>query len=115
MVKALRGVSFYTVVKQAAQKWVSAPQSVAAVAIKMVDAPTFTIPVSMCIKQDVENNSLQKAKIKEQFNKLAEVAQVKNVKKKDRILTKKMDLEWLSGPLTDIYDNKNANLKAYIT
>lgn len=54
--------------------------SVDTVVTKLRDAPSFTLLVDKFVKHEVENNSIEKAKMEELFVKPAEVAKEKKSK-----------------------------------
>lgn len=110
-----RSTAFYSPVGEAVEKFVSAPQGIDAVTTIVIDTSAFTVPVAKFIKHELEKNSLEKAKMKERFNKLAESANEKNIKEEDGILTKKMDSVPSPSPSTETSDDKKSNTMAYST
>lgn len=66
------------------------PTSVDGIATKLVDAPSFTVPLPIIVKHEVEENSFDKAKMKERFVKLAYAVEEMEIKI-DRIPTKIID------------------------
>lgn len=53
----------------------------------MINAPTFSIPVAKLINQQAEEYTLEKSKVEDQFNNLAELVDDKKIDKEDRIPT----------------------------
>lgn len=72
--------------------FVPEPSGADAVATKLADAPSFTVPVDKFVKHDVKKNSLDEAKMEKRFVKLADAAEEKKIKVEGVILTREIDL-----------------------
>lgn len=79
----------------------------------LVDASSFTVPVAMFDKYEVEKNSLGKVKMERRFVKLPETVMERKIKKEDGIQTGIINLAISPGHPTDISDDKKNNPKSH--
>lgn len=82
------------------QKCVQKHPSADAVVAKLIDSPSFTLPVAKCIKYEVEKNALDRANMQKRFMNLKEAVQEKNKKAEDGIRTRNTDPARSPSPLT---------------
>lgn len=112
LVNLFRSVAFYLALEGAVHKCVSEPPSFDAVATRMIDASAFVVPVAKFIKKEFKRSSLDKAKIEERFNKMAETVMEEKISEEDGILTKRMDSAQSKSPPTDISGDKKTSPNA---
>lgn len=99
--------------RDAVHKCVAEPQSVEAVATRIIDAPASAGPVAKFIKHEVEKRSLGNSKTEERYSKLAEVVADRKIVLDDGIYTKRMDSTRYPSLPTDIFDNKQNDPNLY--
>lgn len=61
--------------------------SVDAAATKLIDAPSFSVPVAEFIKHEIEKKSVDKSKMEKRFVKLAKAFEEQKIKIEDEIPT----------------------------
>lgn len=86
-----------------------------AVAAKLVDAPSFSVHLTKFVKQEVETNTLHKAKTKKRFLKLAKAVEEKKIKVEGGIPKLRIDTARSPKPPRDMSSDKVANQKFYST
>lgn len=91
LVKSFPCADFYSAVQEAAHKRVPEPRSLDTVAAKLIGAPSFTVPVTKFVKQEVEKNSVDNTKKGKRFVKLAEAVEEQKIKVEDEIATRNID------------------------
>lgn len=111
--EGFRSAAFYSAVEDAILVCVPVPPSVDPVSANVVSAFFFMVPLDKFVKDMVEKNSVDFAKMELQLVKLAEAAKEKKSRVEDGIPTKSLSAIRSLGPSTDISDNKVASLKAY--
>lgn len=99
LVKFFLSTVFYSAVEEPVNKCVPEPQSVDAVATKMIDSQALTIPVPLFVNHKLEKSSLDIAEMTERLNRLIEGVEEKNIKIEDAIPTRGMDSAQSPGPL----------------
>lgn len=86
--KGFRSAALYSSVKEVVQKPVPEPPSIDTVMEKLVDDPSFTVPVAKLVKHEVQRNYVDKAKMENPFARLTEAVQEKNMKTEHEIPAK---------------------------
>lgn len=76
-VKDVRSATFYSAAEVRVHMCVSDPQSVVAVTIELVRARSFTVPLAKFVKQEVQQNSIKNARMKERFVMLSIAVEAK--------------------------------------
>lgn len=90
LAKGFRSTTYYSAVEEDVHKCVPEAMSVDTVAVKLVDAPSFTVHDAKFFKLGVDKNSLDKTMMKKRFARLAEAVELKEVNVADVIPTRRI-------------------------
>lgn len=86
-----QNADFYTEVKQAIHKCISAPELVDGDAAVNIDASTLIVPMAMFVQHEVEKNSVEKAKIAARYITLDGAVYDNRIKVEDGVPTLKIN------------------------